>query len=387
MHAHVHRSNYFVNEDNYIIPNANTVVRSPVNICACSLVAGAERALKIAALQVLGGTAQRGDTDRTPREEDRQHIWQGCLKLMPSLAQALVHRLHAHRQPISSAACAQCDGADTLHAGAAGAGVGGPAAGAPLCPAGARGGGHAGRAPESGAQLWCGILQTLMRGQPARCVMQLRGRTMLTACVSCRPWRGGRHALLGLCWRVGAAHRASTVCMSPCVRAVYQQSCCQHPMAAQIHLLHCTAKQSAVPHQALAVAVQLSMRLTLRTNAAAQRFRFFLRKPVCANESTLQPHPPTHAQHIELQASVTLLALLRCCVATIAPLPCLGTPSISGERAAAFLLLWPLLRSRAVAAPALLRLLLLPWLLLSPFTAAASSRTGRLLITVCKGKL
>ena len=41
-------------------------------------------------MQVLGGTAQRGDTDRTPRQEDRDHIWQGCLKLMPSLAQAKV---------------------------------------------------------------------------------------------------------------------------------------------------------------------------------------------------------------------------------------------------------------------------------------------------------
>lgn len=47
-------------------------------------------------LQVLGGTAQRGDTDLTPREEDRQHIWQGCLRMMPSLAQAKVQQeLHA----------------------------------------------------------------------------------------------------------------------------------------------------------------------------------------------------------------------------------------------------------------------------------------------------
>ena len=43
-----------------------------------------------AASQVLGGTAQRGDTDVAPREEDRQHIWSGCLKMMPSLAAAKV---------------------------------------------------------------------------------------------------------------------------------------------------------------------------------------------------------------------------------------------------------------------------------------------------------
>ena len=40
--------------------------------------------------QVLGGTAQRGDTDIAPRQEDRDHIWRGCLGLMPSLAQAKV---------------------------------------------------------------------------------------------------------------------------------------------------------------------------------------------------------------------------------------------------------------------------------------------------------
>ncbi|EIE24709.1 FAD-linked reductase, C-terminal domain-containing protein [Coccomyxa subellipsoidea C-169] len=56
------KSNYFLDECNYIIPQTNTVV--------------------------LGGTAQRGDADCAPREEDRQHIWQGCLRIMPSLAQA-----------------------------------------------------------------------------------------------------------------------------------------------------------------------------------------------------------------------------------------------------------------------------------------------------------
>lgn len=44
----------------------------------------------LAAVQVLGGTAQHGDTDVAPREEDRQHIWQGCLRMMPSLAKAKV---------------------------------------------------------------------------------------------------------------------------------------------------------------------------------------------------------------------------------------------------------------------------------------------------------
>ncbi|CAL8467744.1 g7282 [Coccomyxa elongata] len=60
------KSNYFVDESNYIIPQSDTVV--------------------------LGGTAQRGDTDLQPREEDRQHIWQGCLRMMPSLAQAKPER-------------------------------------------------------------------------------------------------------------------------------------------------------------------------------------------------------------------------------------------------------------------------------------------------------
>ena len=54
-------------------------------------------------LQVLGGTAQQGDTDTTPREEDRQHIWQGCLKLMPSLSRAMVHSLQARYCTLSDA--------------------------------------------------------------------------------------------------------------------------------------------------------------------------------------------------------------------------------------------------------------------------------------------
>ena len=39
---------------------------------------------------MLGGTAQKLDTDTMPREEDREHIWKGCLKVMPSLVRALV---------------------------------------------------------------------------------------------------------------------------------------------------------------------------------------------------------------------------------------------------------------------------------------------------------
>ena len=88
-----------MNEDNYVIPNLDTVVRpaapytvmrnlhmqvgSPTRFPAGIMLA-------CPAVQVLGGTAQRGDTDTTPRQEDRDHIWQGCLKLMPSLAQAKV---------------------------------------------------------------------------------------------------------------------------------------------------------------------------------------------------------------------------------------------------------------------------------------------------------
>lgn len=41
-------------------------------------------------LQVLGGTAQYGDTELAPREEDRQHIWEGVLRMMPSLKNAPV---------------------------------------------------------------------------------------------------------------------------------------------------------------------------------------------------------------------------------------------------------------------------------------------------------
>ena len=51
------------------------------------------------ARQVLGGTAQRGDTDLTPREEDRAHIWQGCLKMAPSLAAAKVGFLSTQKRP------------------------------------------------------------------------------------------------------------------------------------------------------------------------------------------------------------------------------------------------------------------------------------------------
>ncbi|KAK9834994.1 hypothetical protein WJX81_002770 [Elliptochloris bilobata] len=60
------KANYFVDEDNYILPNLDTVV--------------------------LGGTAQYGDTDLEPREEDRRHIWEGVLRMMPSLRGAPVER-------------------------------------------------------------------------------------------------------------------------------------------------------------------------------------------------------------------------------------------------------------------------------------------------------
>ena len=55
-----------------------------------SQVEGVRSSRQANARQVLGGTAQRGDTDLTPREEDRAHIWQGCLKMAPSLAAAKV---------------------------------------------------------------------------------------------------------------------------------------------------------------------------------------------------------------------------------------------------------------------------------------------------------
>ena len=61
------KANYFVNEDNYILPNLDTVV--------------------------LGGTAQYGDTDLAPREADRRHIWEGVLRMMPSLKGAPVRAL------------------------------------------------------------------------------------------------------------------------------------------------------------------------------------------------------------------------------------------------------------------------------------------------------
>ena len=61
------KANYFVNEDNYILPNLDTVV--------------------------LGGTAQVGDTDLAPREADRRHIWEGVLRMVPSLKGAPVRPL------------------------------------------------------------------------------------------------------------------------------------------------------------------------------------------------------------------------------------------------------------------------------------------------------
>lgn len=61
------KANYFVNEDNYILPNLDTVV--------------------------LGGTAQVGDTDLAPREADRRHIWQGVLRMVLSLKGAPVRAL------------------------------------------------------------------------------------------------------------------------------------------------------------------------------------------------------------------------------------------------------------------------------------------------------
>lgn len=61
------KANCFVNEDNYILPNLDTVV--------------------------LGGTAQVGDTDLAPREADRRHIWEGALRMAPSLAGAPVRAL------------------------------------------------------------------------------------------------------------------------------------------------------------------------------------------------------------------------------------------------------------------------------------------------------
>lgn len=52
---------YFCNEEFYVLPNHHNVV--------------------------LGGTGQVGDWDLSPRLEDRDRIWQGCLKMVPSLAQ------------------------------------------------------------------------------------------------------------------------------------------------------------------------------------------------------------------------------------------------------------------------------------------------------------
>ena len=101
-----------MDESNYIIPQSDTVVRihltwilasslwlirkiSSAGNLSTTLAHASEDLPQI--VQVLGGTAQRGDTDLQPREEDRQHIWQGCLRMMPSLSQAKVYpqnRMH-----------------------------------------------------------------------------------------------------------------------------------------------------------------------------------------------------------------------------------------------------------------------------------------------------
>ncbi|KAK9806988.1 hypothetical protein WJX72_009635 [[Myrmecia] bisecta] len=86
------KSCYFVNEDNYIIPNLDTVV--------------------------LGGTAQRGDHDTSVRAEDSRRIWEGTLRLMPSLAQAKVEHewvgLRPGRDTIGDDVLAYIDGGLTV---------------------------------------------------------------------------------------------------------------------------------------------------------------------------------------------------------------------------------------------------------------------------------
>ena len=67
------KATYFVNEDNYILPNLDTVV--------------------------LGGTAQAGYTDLAPREADRRHIWEGVLRMVPSLKGAPVRALLLNPKP------------------------------------------------------------------------------------------------------------------------------------------------------------------------------------------------------------------------------------------------------------------------------------------------
>ena len=51
---------YFSDGEYYVLPNHDTVV--------------------------LGGTGQVGDADLSPRPADRDRIWQGCLRMVPSLA-------------------------------------------------------------------------------------------------------------------------------------------------------------------------------------------------------------------------------------------------------------------------------------------------------------
>ena len=106
-----------MDEENYIIPQTNTVVSTHLSLrCLVTAANSSSRcmlrprylhraaagdlsglSLHLAICkrthgvpQVLGGTAQRGDTDLAPREEDREHIWKGCLKMAPSLAAAKV---------------------------------------------------------------------------------------------------------------------------------------------------------------------------------------------------------------------------------------------------------------------------------------------------------
>ena len=53
------KSAYFCGS-NYILPNQHNVV--------------------------IGGTGDEGDHDQSPRQKDRDSIWEGCLKILPSLA-------------------------------------------------------------------------------------------------------------------------------------------------------------------------------------------------------------------------------------------------------------------------------------------------------------
>ncbi|KAK9806033.1 hypothetical protein WJX73_007439 [Symbiochloris irregularis] len=60
------QSAYFEDDEFYVLPNHDTVV--------------------------LGGTGHIGDSNLEPRQKDRDHIWQGVLRLLPSLAKATVER-------------------------------------------------------------------------------------------------------------------------------------------------------------------------------------------------------------------------------------------------------------------------------------------------------